>query len=216
MKKSELKQFIREEIISTLSEAEQGVIHTKDQRKAEELAKKGLNVSIDEGNNTKITAPLVQFLDLQRFNSSELKDFEYISTKIHDYAENIDIEFSDNEALDLAKQYIAVKNKINERKKKSEDEDEDVEVKDDWNKVDKEDSFVEKEPSAKDLKKGDKVTKMAAKLAMVTKEMKSVVSQWKKAEGSEKDRLLNRLKELTKVKKELDAFITPTIGTDED
>ncbi len=148
MKKSELKQFIREEIISTLSEAEQGVIHTKDQRKAEELAKKGLNVSIDE-------------------------------------------------------------------KKKSE-EDEDIEVKDDWNKVDKEDSFVEKEPSAKDLKKGDKVTKMAAKLAMVTKEMKSVVSQWKKAEGSEKDRLLNRLKELTKVKKELDAFITPTIGTDED
>jgi hypothetical protein len=148
MKKSELKQFIREEIISTLSEAEQGVIHTKDQRKAEELAKKGLNVSIDE-------------------------------------------------------------------KKKSE-EDEDIEVKDDWNKVEKEDSFVEKEPTAKDLKKGDKVTKMAAKLAMVTKEMKSVVSQWKKAEGSEKDRLLNRLKELTKVKKELDAFITPTIGTDED
>jgi uncharacterized protein (DUF3084 family) len=149
MKKSELKQFIREEIISTLSEAEQGIIHTKDQNKAVELAKKGLNVSIDE-------------------------------------------------------------------KKKSEDEDEDIEVKDDWNKVEKEDSFVEKEPTAKDLKKGDKVTKMAAKLAMVTKEMKSVVSQWKKAEGSEKDRLLNRLKELTKVKKELDAFITPTIGTDED
>lgn len=150
MKKSELKKFIREEIISTLSEAEQGVIHTKDQRKAEELAKKGLNVSIDE------------------------------------------------------------------RKKKSEDDDEDVEVKDDWGKVDKDDSFTEKEPTAKDLKKNDKITKMAAKLAMVTKEMKSVVAQWKKAEGNEKDRLLNRLKELTKVKKELEAIITPSIGTDED
>lgn len=149
MKKSELKQFIREEIISTLSEAEQGVIHTKDQRKAEELAKKGLNVSIDE------------------------------------------------------------------RKKKSEDDDEDVEVKDDWGKVDKEDSFVEKEPTAKDLKKGDKITKSAAKLAMITKEMKSVVSQWKKAEGTDKAKFLDRLKELTKIKKELEAIITPTIG-DED
>ena len=147
MKKSELKKYIKEMIVSELTEAEQGVIYTKDPNKAAELAKKGLNVNIDE-------------------------------------------------------------------KKKSED-DEDVEVKDDWNKVDKEDSFVEKEPTAKDLKKGDKITKTAAKLAMLTKEMKSVVSQWKKAEGTDKAKLLDRLKELTKIKKELEAIITPTIG-DED
>jgi hypothetical protein len=148
MKKSELKLFIKEMIVSELTEAEQGVIHTKDQRKAEELAKKGLNVSIDE-------------------------------------------------------------------KKKSED-DEDVEVKDDWGKVDKDDSFVEKEPTARELKKGSKLTKTAEKMALITKEMKSVVSQWKKAEGSEKTKLMGRLKELTKIKKELDAIITPKISDDED
>jgi len=37
--------------------------------------------------------------------------------------------------------------------------------------------------------------------------MKSVVNQWKKAEGSEKDRFLNRLKELTKIKKELEGLL---------
>jgi hypothetical protein len=196
MKKSELKQFIREEIISTLSEAEQGIIHTKDQNKAVELAKKGLNVSIDENLNPEVTKAVERFIKAM--------------AKKYGYGEQ-DAIFAITSALNKMKSSTNI-----DEKKKSEDEDEDVEVKDDWNKVEKEDSFVEKEPSAKDLKKGDKVTKMAAKLAMVTKEMKSVVSQWKKAEGSEKDRLLNRLKELTKVKKELDAFITPTIGTDED
>jgi len=213
MKKSELKQFIREEIISTLSEAEQGVIHTKDQRKAEELAKKGLNVSIDEkkksdsGENSKIVK-IGQTISVEGKYPGIFVDAEVTGVR----GEMISYTTKDGDFgnLNVNSEKISI-----DEKKKSE-EDEDVEVKDDWNKVDKEDSFVEKEPSAKDLKKGDKVTKMAAKLAMVTKEMKSVVSQWKKAEGNEKDRLLNRLKELTKVKKELDAFITPTIGTDED
>ena len=37
--------------------------------------------------------------------------------------------------------------------------------------------------------------------------MKSVVNQWKKAEGSEKDRFLDRLKDLTKIKKELEGLL---------
>ena len=46
MKKSELKEFIREEIIEILSE--EGSITTTDPKKAEELAKKGLDVTVTE------------------------------------------------------------------------------------------------------------------------------------------------------------------------
>lgn len=65
----------------------------------------------------------------------------------------------------------------------------------------------EKEPSAKDIKKGDSVSTLARKLQDTTKEMKSVVKKWKEAEGEEKDRLLARLKDLTKIKKELESLI---------
>ena len=37
--------------------------------------------------------------------------------------------------------------------------------------------------------------------------MKTVVNQWKKAEGKEKEEFLNRLKTLTKIKKELEALL---------
>ena len=46
MKRSELKSYIKEQIISTLSEVEAGVISTDDERKATDLAKKGHNVDL--------------------------------------------------------------------------------------------------------------------------------------------------------------------------
>jgi len=63
------------------------------------------------------------------------------------------------------------------------------------------------EPTDAQLKKGDSVTKIANKLGETTRLMKSVVNQWKKAEEPEKSKLLNRLKELTKIKKELEALL---------
>ena len=64
-------------------------------------------------------------------------------------------------------------------------------------------------PSAADLKstKKDSISKISGKLQQTTKEMKSVVNKWKKAEGSEKDELTKRLKELTKIKKELEGLL---------
>ena len=56
-------------------------------------------------------------------------------------------------------------------------------------------------------KKGDSVSKLASKLQQTTKEMKSVVKKWKNAEGAEKEKLTNRLKELTKIKKELEGLL---------
>ena len=56
-------------------------------------------------------------------------------------------------------------------------------------------------------KKGDSVSKIATKLQQTTKEMKSVVKKWKNAEGAEKERLTNRLRDLTKIKKELEGLL---------
>ena len=63
------------------------------------------------------------------------------------------------------------------------------------------------EPTAKDIKKNDSISTISRKLQDTTKEMKSTVNQWKKAEGEDKERLLARLKDLTKIKKELEGLL---------
>ena len=63
------------------------------------------------------------------------------------------------------------------------------------------------EPTSKDISKKDSISVISRKLQDTTKEMKTVVNQWKKAEGGEKERLLARLKELTKIKKELEGLL---------
>ena len=64
----------------------------------------------------------------------------------------------------------------------------------------------EDEPKASDLK-SDSVASLAKELGKITREMKTVVNQWKKSEGEEKQELLNRLKELTAMKKEVEALL---------
>ena len=63
------------------------------------------------------------------------------------------------------------------------------------------------EPVAKDIKKNDSISTISRKLQDTSKEMKAVVNKWKKAEGEDKERLLARLKELTKIKNELEGLI---------
>jgi gas vesicle protein len=63
------------------------------------------------------------------------------------------------------------------------------------------------EPTAKDIKKNDSISTISRKLQDTSKEMKAVVNKWKKAEGEDKERLLARLKELTKIKKELEGLL---------
>ena len=76
--------------------------------------------------------------------------------------------------------------------------------KDDVIKVTEDDDV---EPTAKDIKKNDSISTISRKLQDTTKEMKAVVNKWKKAEGEDKERLLARLKDLTKIKKELEGLI---------
>ena len=65
----------------------------------------------------------------------------------------------------------------------------------------------EDEPKAKDLK-GDSISMLATKLQQITKEMKQVVKKWSATEeGPAKDKLKDRLRELTKIKKELESLL---------
>jgi len=62
------------------------------------------------------------------------------------------------------------------------------------------------EPTSSQLK-GDSVSKLGTKLQQTAKEMKQVVKKWKDAEGAEKVKLTDRLRELTKIKKEIESLL---------
>ena len=68
-------------------------------------------------------------------------------------------------------------------------------------------SEEEEEPTDAEIAKGDSVSKIANKLGETTKEMKTLVKKYKDAEEPEKSKLLARLKELTKIKKELEGLL---------
>lgn len=77
------------------------------------------------------------------------------------------------------------------------------------NEDEEDETKLEKKAQAAAKKGGGKVGKLqrvTAQLKELEKEMKELVGKWKKAEGKEKDTLLNKLKEKTKVKKELEAL----------
>lgn len=124
---------------------------------------------------------------------SELKAFlreEIISVLTEADQEDIKAQQDLNKELDLTKQKAdAVGQALSE-----EDEDE------------MDDELMDKK-AAKAAKKGDSVSKIANKLGETSREMKSVVSKWRNAEEPEKTRLLARLKELTKIKKELEGLL---------
>ena len=67
--------------------------------------------------------------------------------------------------------------------------------------------FEDEEPTSSDLKKKDSVTTIGKKLQEIAKEMKNVLAKYKKSEGSDKEKHLERLKELTKIKKELESAL---------
>ena len=71
--------------------------------------------------------------------------------------------------------------------------------------IDDDDEMDKKAMSA--AKKGDSISKLASKLQQTTKEMKQVVKKWKNSEGEEEEKLTNRLRALTKIKKELEGLL---------
>ena len=77
------------------------------------------------------------------------------------------------------------------------------------------DDMEDVEPTAKDIAANSSIAKLKSKYEEVTKQMKAVVNNYKSAEGAEKDKYVAQLKNLTKLKKEIEAMINPSIDDEE-
>jgi hypothetical protein len=183
MKKSELKNYIRENIISTLSEdTEAEIAKTKELTAAiQDLEAAKKEAGIEEDATPKGEDFFYDYLDigmsyLEGFGKKHSLDdtqLEKLGKKIVDQLYKGDV----------GKAYDA----IVKRGVMKEDED--------------------KEPSDAEIKKNKSLAKAAEELAILTREMKSLAKKYSKAEGQEKENLLNKLKSKTKLKKELDSIL---------
>ena len=183
MKKSELKKYIRENIISTLSEDTEAEIEkTKELTSAIkdlETAKK--EAGIEEDATPKGEDFFYDYLDigmsyLEGFGKKHSLDdtqLEKLGKKIVDQLYKGDV----------GKAYDAIV------KRGAMNEDEDA------------------EPTKSDIKKTKGLAKAKEELALLTREMKSLAKEYSKAEGEEKEKLVKTLKEKTKLKKELESIL---------
>ena len=73
----------------------------------------------------------------------------------------------------------------------------------------------DEEPTAKDIAANASIAKLQSKYGEVVKQMKSTVNKYKSVEGAEKQKYVDQLKNLTKLKKEIEAMINPSMD-DED
>jgi hypothetical protein len=80
----------------------------------------------------------------------------------------------------------------------------------------KEEDMDDMEPTASDIAANSSIAKLQSKYSEVVKQMKAVVNKYKSAEGAEKDKYVAQLKNLTKLKKEIEAMINPTADEEED
>jgi hypothetical protein len=74
----------------------------------------------------------------------------------------------------------------------------------------------EDEPTAKDIAANASLAKLQSKYGDVIKQMKSVVNKYKSAEGDEKQNFVDQLKNLTKLKKEIEAMMNPSMDDEEE
>ena len=70
------------------------------------------------------------------------------------------------------------------------------------------------EPTAKDIAVNASIAKLQSKYGEVVKQMKSIVNKYKSSEGAEKQKYVGQLKNLTKLKKEIEAMINPSMDDD--
>lgn len=176
MKKSELKKYIKEMIISELG----GAVNLDKNANPADIKKftsQGIDVNLKENAETDIE---------NKIKSGEIdpKEIEAAAKKA-----------MNGDSTDLALM-MAGFGKMFEAKKDEDD------IEDDEEKLDKKAQAAAKKGGGK----VGKLQRVTAQLKELEKEMKELVGKWKKAEGKEKETLLDKLKEKTKVKKELEAL----------
>ena len=231
MKKSELKNYIRENIISTLSEDTEAEIEkTKELTSAIkdlEAAKK--EAGIEEDATPKGEDFFYDYLDigmsyLEGFGKKHSLDdsqLEKLGKKIVDQLYKGDV----GKAYDAIVKRGAMNEDEDVVKYKGEDH---VITRRDGDRIylrRKEDAVVlgkmpefwvksqdineneDAEPTKSDIKKTKGLAKAKEELALLTREMKSLAKKYSKAEGADKEKLVKILKDKTKLKKELENIL---------
>lgn len=186
MKKQEFKDHIRNEIFEVLSEAdtEKEIEDTKELTKAvNDLTKAKKDAGLTtESLNPEVTKALDRFIKAmaKRYDYSERDAVFAIQAalKQREFDEPYDMPGFEGTMYDL--------DNLNIREEEEDDMD---------------------KQASKAAKKGDSISNIVNKLKETDKQMKSVVKKWKDSEEPEKSRLLTRLKELTKIKKELEGLL---------
>ena len=198
MKKSDLKSKIKEEIIDILEAVTQDDVNTQQDYNAEleKTAKLSKDAGLTESLNPEVSKKVDQFIKAmaKRYDYEE-KDAVFaimaaLKQRDFDVSEGNDSDkFQDDGYVNHTydDQTIDKYNVPVEPTAVFEDDE-------------------DKEPTAAQLKK-EPISKIGYKLADTQKEMKRVVKKWKDAEGSEKEKLTDRLRELTKIKKELESLL---------
>jgi len=202
MKKSELKKSIKEEILDILEAASSDDVKNQQNYNAEleKTAKLSSDLGLTEALNPEVSRDVNRYIarTAKRYDYSEQdavfaimaalkqRDFDGVSEG------NDSDKFQDDGYVD----------------KKDVDDTTDLYVHSGGEEMAFEqiEDDEEKEPTASQLKK-EPLSKIGYKLADTQKEMKKVVKKWKDAEGVEKEKLTNRLRELTKIKKELEGLL---------
>ena len=78
------------------------------------------------------------------------------------------------------------------------------------------DAEFDVEPTSKDIKANSSFAQLQSKYGEIVKQMKSVVNNYKSAEGSEKQQYVDELRNLTQLKKELESLINPSMDDEEE
>ena len=186
MKKSELKKSIQEEIFEILAEADQEDIDAQADLNKELEATKGHRDDLGDSLSESLNPEVIKALD--RFIKAMAKRYDY----------------SEQDAV------FAIQAALKQRKF---DKPADIpgfegtmDALDSLSIREEEEDDMDKQAS-KAAKKGDSVSKIANKLGETTNQMKKLVRKYKDAEEPEKSKMLARLKELTKIKKELEGLL---------
>jgi len=237
MKRSELKNYIRENIISELSEnTEDEIAKTKELTQAvQDLESAKKEAGIEEGAIDPAEYGDIGAAYLKGFNkphSLDLDQLEKLGRTIvkrfykGDFekakAKFIKEDLKEDSFDELKKYQKMLSDAADFYRKKAEElgvgdigafnkgiNDLETAIFDEDNKRSggKIDENEDTEPTKKDIKKTKGLAKAKEELALLTREMKSLAKKYSKAEGADKEKLVKILKDKTKLKKELESIL---------
>jgi hypothetical protein len=237
MKKSELKSYLREEIIEILSEVDEKDVelqkaYNAELEKTKELTSEAKDPSYDYEDIAQFYLEVndwphpVDALNLEvmgiiitdKFYGGDIGE-AYDDLMRKSDTKGAKFKIGDKVTLNNGgeeMEVVLVRKLIGSKSpsysvKKSDDEvveyrETQLKLAESLNEEEMDDEEMDK-AAAKGAKKGDSISKMANKLGEITREMKSLVRKYKNAVEPEKSELIARLKELTKIKKELESLL---------